>query len=243
MEDVNSDYNGLPQNTELPNNNLQYNSVTTTNPSQNDLQQGTFISYCDCGLEPVLREVKANTLNKGRLFWSCSKFGGQNHSRRSTPSISLHWRYKNPSHRASFPQTPGSPPTRSQSHLSLNSIDDELSTRNLTGDVYTRKPAVFDNWNDVPKYSTPQLLDVLQNHLMQQGNIHEIHSWYTAYQSTKQDLEDARKEIEKSNRDYEILDRENKLYKREIKFLKSEKRSLEDENVSIKEENQELKRR
>ncbi|CAI2168913.1 11578_t:CDS:2 [Funneliformis geosporum] len=229
MEDVNSDYNGLPQNTELPNNNLQYNSVTTTNPSQNDLQQGTFISYCDCGLEPVLREVKANTLNKGRLF--C----------RATPSISLHWRYKNPSHRASFPQTPGSPPTRSQSHLSLNSIDDELSTRNLTGDVYTRKPAVFDNWNDVPKYSTPQLLDVLQNHLMQQDRNYQ--KWYTAYQSTKQDLEDARKEIEKSNRDYEILDRENKLYKREIKFLKSEKRSLEDENVSIKEENQELKRR
>ncbi|CAG8610482.1 50_t:CDS:2 [Funneliformis caledonium] len=238
MEDVNSGYN--------------------TNTSQ----QGIFISNCDCGLEPVLREVKSNTINKGRFFWSCSKFGTPNHSRKCnffkwksqndeddndpffqyaiqsrTTSIPLHWRYKNSSIRATFPQAPGTPPTRSQSPFSVNSIDDELTPRNLTGDVYTRKPAVFDNWDDVPKFSTPQLLDIAQNHLMQQDRNYQ--RWYTANQLVKRDLEDARKEIEKSKRDFEMLVKENELYKREIKVLKAEKRRrLEDENVGIKEENQ-----
>jgi hypothetical protein len=37
---------------------------TTTNYQQ----------LCHCGIKAVPKEVKANTPNKGRLFWSCSKY-------------------------------------------------------------------------------------------------------------------------------------------------------------------------
>ncbi|CAI2184886.1 678_t:CDS:1, partial [Funneliformis geosporum] len=49
---------------------------------QNDPQQRRYNIKCDCDLEPILREVKINTPNKGRFFWSCSKFGGPDHMRR-----------------------------------------------------------------------------------------------------------------------------------------------------------------
>ncbi|CAG8611173.1 7621_t:CDS:2 [Funneliformis mosseae] len=282
---------------------------------QNDPPQRRHKSNCDCGLEPVLREVKINTPNKGRFFWSCSKFGGPDHMRRcnffrwdtpnenendvdepsssapirneipyvliragtplitytdnninddddseinlsprpdqlsenevvprlitrtratsaATPLLTPHRRHRN--RRASSPQAPGSPPTRSQSpSIAANNA--------LTGDVYTRKPAVFSNWDDVPKYSTPQLLDIMQNHLVQQDKNYQ--QWYTAYRQAKQDLEEAKKKIEKLRDEFEVENRENKLCKRENDILRAEKRLLEYENNELKEENQELKRR
>ncbi|CAI2171763.1 18080_t:CDS:2 [Funneliformis geosporum] len=292
-------------------------TASIANPSQqNDPQQRRFNIKCDCGLEPVLREVKINTPNKGRFFWSCSKFGRPDHMRRcnffkwdspnenendvdeqsflarnrneipyvlirsvtplisyndnnnsnddddnsevnlsprpdqlsennvvprlitrtratsaATPLLTPHRRRRN--RRATSSQAPGSPPMRSQSSIAANNA--------LTGDVYTRKPALFSNWDDVPKYSTPQLLDIMQNHLVQQDKNYQ--QWYTAYQLAKQDLEEAKKKIEKLNDEYEVVNRENELYKRENDILKAEKRLLEYENNELKEENQELKRR
>src|SRR6266498_1251142 len=50
----------------------QFMTTTTTNYSQ---------PHCYCGNDAILKEVKAETPNKGRFFWSCRKYGGPNHTR------------------------------------------------------------------------------------------------------------------------------------------------------------------
>ncbi len=242
---------------------LLSNTTTTDTKDfsqKNDPRQKRYKKNCYCNLEPTLREVKANTSNKGRLFWSCSKFGGPDHASRckffrwddsqdedendflneqssstvqkrsempyvliemppsssshpnpdtennnennhdhnndevnllsshldqflqtretstTTPPITLHRRIRNFRRRASLPQAPGSPPTRSPSPFPINTSNNTITTtfdatRNLSSDVYTRKLMAFGNWDDVPKYSTLQLLDIMQNHLVQQGKV------------------------------------------------------------------------
>jgi hypothetical protein len=248
----------LNNNTNLIQQQTSTNTTNTTNSSQqNEQQQRHRLITCDCGLESVLREVKANTINRGRYFWSCSKFGGpehlmrcnffrwdspslhqddgndvnaesssiaQNRSNRSdmpyvliesaninfdnnlndddttndddgeidlypcpdqlsesedtrassitTPPTTPHRRIRNSFGRASSPQVSESVPARQDTTTTIATIEadeDTRATRNLTGDVYTRNPAVFGNWDNVPKFSTPQLLDIVQNHLVQQG--------------------------------------------------------------------------
>src|SRR6266498_995912 len=61
---------------------LQQHSNSSTTNSQNDSQQRRYKDNCYCGLEPTLREVKKENQNKGRFFWSCSKFRGPDHERR-----------------------------------------------------------------------------------------------------------------------------------------------------------------
>ncbi|GBB84071.1 hypothetical protein RclHR1_01070021 [Rhizophagus clarus] len=262
-------------------------------------QQRRNEKICFCGLEPVLREVKINTPNKGRFFWSCRKFGGPNHSEKCNffkwetqttqntdvageSSSLVQNTYDTPDNNDDDDDVKDvnivnvgdevntSPlddndmvtriianPRRSHSRTSLsnasirtttnrttNPVPDSNETHtaiSLTGDIYTRKPAIFGNWESVPKYSTPQLLDIMQNHLVQQDKNYQ--RWHTETQLSKKDLEDAKKEVEKLMRELEIINRENVLYKRENELLKGEKRLLEHENNELKEENRELKRR
>jgi len=301
------------------------NATTTTNSTQqNEQQQRQRVIICNCGLESVLREVKANTINKGRYFWSCSKFGGSDHLRRcnffrwdssslyhddgneiiaesssiaqnrsnrpempyvliesanfnienngndnddgeidlspcpdqlsdneetrastiTTPPATPHRRARHSFGRAFSPQAPESPPTRQDTTTTIATIegdDDTRATRNLTGDVYTRNPAVFGNWDNVPKFSTPQLLDIVQNHLVQQDNNYQ--KWYTATQSAKKELDKAKREVESLKRELDGASKESKLSKRENDVLKAEKRLLQHEVDSLKEENRDLKRR
>lgn len=187
-------------------------------------QQRVEVKNCKCGLEPVLREVKANTANKGRWFWSCSKFGGRDHSEKcnyfrwenadvtgesSSTARDTQDTYRNdddvnddnknnimmreevntspyndndvienPSrshnshNRVSSQALSNTSNVTTTNRSSTNRITNPVAeTHTLTGDIYTRSPAVFSNWENVPKYSSPQLLDIMQNHLVQQGKV------------------------------------------------------------------------
>ncbi|RIA95996.1 hypothetical protein C1645_434976 [Glomus cerebriforme] len=73
----------------------------------------------------------------------------------------------------------GTPSTRSQTASPTTTSTDTITTvdsnnrndRDLFDEVYKREPLVFDNWDVVPEYSIPQLLDIIQYHLLKQGKI------------------------------------------------------------------------
>jgi hypothetical protein len=210
------------------------NSTSFSNAPIRESQQRKSVKKCHCGLEPVLKEVK-NTQNKGRWFYSCSKFGGLNHLERcnffrwetplpqntdatvesSSTTQNTSERYlinnnnndddddvkddnnvnnnvilsgeiitsplndsdvivrviENP--RRSHNRAPSQALSNSSNGTTTNnrSTNPVAVSNTTTGDIYTRKPAVFGNWENVPKYSTPQLLDIMQNHLVQQGKV------------------------------------------------------------------------
>ncbi|RIA80542.1 hypothetical protein C1645_838518 [Glomus cerebriforme] len=297
---------------------LQINSTSQSTTDDTTIQQSEqrkYVRNCNCGLEPILREAKANTPNKGRFFWSCRRFGGPNHLRRcnffrwdSSPTQNASSTALNtPEMLHVLIESMGTSSflsnTNTNNHdddnnndynddvnngeVNLSPLSDQLTrnevvmprsiahtrvatttitphqrvslqapsntvnrtitaagtddTHSITGDIYNRRPAIFSNWENVPKYSTPQLLDIVQNHLVQQDKNYQ--QWYNATQIAKQDLEEARKEVEKLMRELDIANRENDLCKREHDVLKAEKRLLKFENDELKKENQELKRR
>ncbi|CAB5385811.1 hypothetical protein RhiirA5_501120 [Rhizophagus irregularis] len=263
-----------------------FSSLSNTSIRQS--QQRVEVKNCKCGLEPVLREVKVNTPNKGRWFWSCSKFGGPDHSEKcnyfkwenslnqnadvtgesSSTARDTQDTYRNddvvvnddnnniiigdevnttPINNNDVIENPSRSHNRASSQAISSTSNGTTTNRSLTnrttetGHAYTRSPAVFGNWENVPKYSTPQLMDIMQNHLVQQDRNYK--KWHINTQLAKKDYEEAKKEVEKLMRELEVVGKENELFKRENEVLKAEKRLMEREISILNEENRDLKRR
>ncbi|PKK66890.1 hypothetical protein RhiirC2_752732, partial [Rhizophagus irregularis] len=212
-----------------------FSSLSNTSIRQS--QQRVEVKNCKCGLEPVLREVKVNTPNKGRWFWSCSKFGGLDHSEKCN-----YFKWEN-SLNQNADVTGESSSTARDTQDTYRNDDVVVNDDNkniIIGDEVNTTPI---NNNDVienPSRSHNRALSQAISSTSNGTKDRNYKKWHINTQLAKKDYEEAKKEVEKLMRELEVVGKENELFKRENEVLKAEKRLMEREISILNEENRDL---
>ncbi|KAG9303172.1 hypothetical protein G9A89_001788 [Geosiphon pyriformis] len=196
---------------------MNHNNKPSLSTGENDSSSSHQIDFapdtvnspeCYCDFEAIAWRTSKKGKNFGRWFWRCPKFRTEDDDDKCK---FFQWIDENKPVR--FFSSPN--------NAEENSIgkSTEPIPKNLQNETFN---------SHIPRFSTPELLEILKTHLNRQDSVAAVQEHKKA--STRAELDKAKQEMEDARNQIELLHRENSLLLREMSLLKrelSEVRGLE----------------